>query len=70
MLGPLRLFTGIVCLLLGAGLVYDAVWGPDLSQAPILMGGAVLLALGLISIYFFLKDRIELRKYFKQTPFH
>jgi high-affinity Fe2+/Pb2+ permease len=70
MLGPLRLFTGIVCLLIGAGLLYDALWGPDLSQPTILIGGAVLLVLGLISIYFFSKDRIELRKYFKQTHYH
>jgi hypothetical protein len=70
MLGPLRLFVGIVCLLIGAGLLYDALWGPDFSQSTILIGGAVLFVLGLMSIYFFSKDRIELRRHFKQTDYH
>ena len=65
MLEQLKLGAGLFSLLLGTGLVCDAVWNPDVSQTFMLLGGAALIALGLICVWYVVKDGLEFRKNYR-----
>jgi hypothetical protein len=65
MLDNLRLSFGFCSLLIGVFLLYDGVSNVHVSQPAWLVGGAVCVSLGLVSIWFVAKNWLELRKYFK-----
>jgi len=65
MLGGLKLGAGLAGLLIGTTLVCDAVWNPDASQTIRTLGGAVLVAFGLISIWHVVKDHLQFRRNYK-----
>ena len=67
MLDNLRLSFGFLSLLIGVLLLREGVSNADASQTARVVGGAVLVSLGLISIWFVLKNWLELRKYFKNN---
>jgi hypothetical protein len=54
-----------VCLLLGAVLLYDGISRPDAIQALRVIGGAVLLSLGLFTIWLVLKTKLEWRRNYR-----
>lgn len=62
MLDKLGVAFALASLLLGAVLLYDAVSVSDLSQTSKVIGGAVFLALGLVTISLLAKDWWEWRK--------
>lgn len=61
----IRITTGSVCMLIGVALVYDAIFNPGLSQTALLLGGAVLVSLGLVSMWYVARDWMEFRRYLK-----
>jgi uncharacterized protein YjeT (DUF2065 family) len=65
MLDNLRLSFGFFSLLIGMVLLYDGSSNAQVSQTARLVGGAVFVSLGLISLWFVAKNWLELRKYFK-----
>jgi len=65
MLDNLRLSFGFFSLLIGMVLLYDGGSNAQVSQTARLVGGAVFVLLGLISMWFVAKNWLELRKYFK-----
>jgi hypothetical protein len=65
MLEGVRITAGSVSMLIGAALVYDAIWSPGLSQTAFLLGGAVLVSLGLISMWYVARNWMEFRRYLK-----
>ena len=64
--GVTGLIFGVVCLVIGAGLLYDGASGRDPLQVGTI-GGAALLSLGVVTLGIILKERLkwkrELRKY-------
>jgi hypothetical protein len=65
MLDNLRLFFGSLSLLIGVVLLYQGSSSSLVSQTPTLVGGAVLISLGFITVWFAAKNWLEMRKYFK-----
>jgi hypothetical protein len=65
MLEGIRITTGSVCMLIGVALVYDAIFNPGLSQTALLLGGAVLVSLGLVSMWYVARNWMEFRRYLK-----
>jgi len=65
MLEGLRITAGSVSMLIGAALVYDAIWNPGPNQTTFLLGGAVLVSLGLVSMWYAARDWMEFRRYLK-----
>ena len=66
MLDNLGIAIASICLVLGAVLLYDGLSKPDANQAPILIGGAALLSLGLTTICLILKSKLEWRRNYKK----
>lgn len=65
MLEGIWIAAGSVSMLIGAALVYDAIWNPGLSQTAFLLGGAVLISLGFISTWYVARNWIEFQRYLK-----
>jgi hypothetical protein len=65
MLAGLQFAAGSTSLLIGAALVYDAVRNPSLNETAALLGGAVLLSLGLVCVWFVARNWMEFRKYLR-----
>lgn len=66
MLEGLRFVAGFISLLLGAALIYDAIWNPGLSQTTAaLLGGSALVSLGLICMCLVVRNWMEFRRYLK-----
>lgn len=63
MLDNLGIVASSLCLLLGAVLLYVGV---DASQILTVLGGAVVLTLGLVSISLVLKNKWEWRRNYKK----
>jgi hypothetical protein len=66
MLENLALFVSAFCSLYGAALLYDATTSLDTSAGPRLLGGAVALAVGLITATLVLKSKLHWRRVQKQ----
>ena len=66
MLDNLGMAIASISLLLGGALLYDSVSTGDASQAPKLMGGAVLLSVGLTTMLRILKNKLEWRRNYKK----
>jgi len=64
MLDKLGLSFAVVFLLLGSILLYDAVSKSDLTQTARVIGGAVFLALGLVTLSMVAKRLVEV----EETP--
>ncbi len=67
MLDKLGLSFAVVFLLLGSMLLYDAVSKSDLTQTARVIGGAVFLALGLVTLSMVAKDWSKWRKHHKDA---
>ncbi len=67
MLDKLGLSFAVVFLLLGSILLYDAVSKSDLTQTARVIGGAVFLALGLVTLSMVAKDWSKWRKHHKDS---
>jgi len=67
MLDKLGLSFAVVFLLLGSMLLYDAVSKSDLTQTARVIGGAVFLALGLVTLSMVAKDWSKWRKHHKDS---
>ncbi len=65
MLEGIRITIGSVCMLVGAAFVYNAIWNPGLSQTALLLGGAVLVSLGLVCMWYVARNWMEFRRYLK-----
>lgn len=65
MLDNLRICFGFVSILLGSFFLRDGISNAHSSESTGLVGGAVLVSLGFISMAYVVKNRMELRKYFK-----
>jgi hypothetical protein len=65
MLEGLQFAAGSISLLVGAALVYDAVWNPSLNPTAALLGGAALVSLGLICMWLVVRNLMEFRRYLK-----
>lgn len=65
MLDSLRLSFGFLSLLGGMMLLLDGVSNADGSQTGRVVGGAALVSLGLFSMWFVARNRLEMGKYFK-----
>lgn len=67
MLDKLGLSFAVVSLLIGTILLYDAVSMSDLTQTVRVIGGAALVALGLVTLSLVAKDWSKGRKYRKDA---
>jgi len=67
MLDKLGLSFAVVFLLLGSILLYDAFSKSDLTQTVRVIGGAVFLALGLVTLSLVAKDWSKWRKHYKDA---
>jgi hypothetical protein len=67
MLDKLGLSVGVVSLLLGSILLYDAVSRSDLTQTARVIGGAALFSLGLVTLSLVVKDWWKWRKHHKDA---
>jgi len=67
MLDKLGLSFAVVFLLLGSILLYGAVSKSDLTQTARVIGGAVFLALGLVTLSMVAKDWSKWRKHHKDA---
>lgn len=65
MLDNLRICFGSLSVLVGSFFLRDGVSSEHLNESSMLIGGAVLVSLGAICIGYVVKNRLELRKYFK-----
>ena len=65
MLEGIRIIAGSLSLLIGVALIYGAIWNPGLSQTALLLGGAVLVSLGLISMWYVARNWMEFQRYRK-----
>jgi hypothetical protein len=65
MLDNLRLCFGCVSVLVGSYFLRDGVSNAHSAESTWLLGGAVLVSLGFISMAYVVKNWVELRKYFK-----
>ena len=66
MLDNLAIAIASICLVLGAVLLYVGLSKPDANQILIVLGGAAVLSLGLISISLVLKNKWEWRRNYKK----
>jgi hypothetical protein len=65
MLDNLRICFGFVSVLIGSFFLRDGVSNAHSAESTWLVGGAVLVSLGFISMAYVVKNWVELRKYFK-----
>jgi len=60
-LDNLALGFASICLLIGAGLLHDAVSNSDVTQTARIIAGAAFLSLGLMALWFAMKSWVECR---------
>ena len=66
MLDNLGIVASSLCLLLGAVLLYVGVSKADTNQILIVLGGAAVLSLGLITVWLAVKNKLEWRRNYKK----
>ena len=64
---PLGFLSGLACLFVGSVLLFDASSRSDVTQTARVIGSAVLLSLGLITIALLVKDWWIWRKHLKNA---
>jgi len=65
MMDNLRMCFGFVSILVGSVFLRDGVSNAHSAETTWVVGGAVLVSLGFICMAYVVKNRVELRKYFK-----
>jgi hypothetical protein len=66
MLDNFGLIIGFICLALGAVLLYDGLFMIETTESLDVIGGAVLISLGTITIGLMLRNKLEWRRNYKK----
>jgi hypothetical protein len=67
MLDNFGLITGSICLVLGAVLLYDGLFMVDANQSLNVIGGAVLLSLGAMTVGLMLRHKLDWWRNYKKS---